>query len=414
MHAIAAQPPRRAARELPVRPPRPSRRQLLALIAAGLLAVVVSATTSTLAYLRLPAPTGAFAVGRTDVLLTDPDRTEPRSTSGARRAVRLVAWYPATAGTGRPGEYVPGYHRVKAGLEASGEVSPLAVAGLALVASHAREGAAVASSQTSWPVVLLSPGNATNVAFYGSLAEDLASHGYVVIGIDHPYQVAAVDLGGDLAIYEADDAARGPEAAVAAKIDERVADVGLVLDRVREDAAGIGALEGRLDLRRVAVVGHSNGGITAAHLCVGETRVAACVNIDGQAAGGPFAAHPDPQPPTRPFLFLTKETRLHPSLARLFEAGSDTIRVVVPAATHQSFSDGPRFEPRLAPVDGTADHVLGIERGFVRAFLDHTLRGAPESVLGALSVGTDVYVEVYPLRGRPNLPAGGGARPDDR
>jgi hypothetical protein len=69
------------------------------------------------------------------------------------------------------------------------------------------------------------------------------------------------------------------------------------------------------------------------------------------------------------------------------------------------WADGPRFEPRLAPLDGTPDHVLAIERGFVRAFFDHALRGAPRSVLGEIAAPMDVFVEVYPLGGRPHLPA---------
>jgi hypothetical protein len=78
-----------------------------------------------------------------------------------------------------------------------------------------------------------------------------------------------------------------------------------------------------------------------------------------------------------PFLFLTKETTLHPALEAVFEAATrDAYRVVVPAAAHGDF-DGARFEPRALPLDGTADAVLTIERGFTLAFLDHELRGAP-------------------------------------
>ena len=111
--------------------------------------------------------------------------------------------------------------------------------------------------------------------------------------------------------------------------------------------------------------------------------------------------------PEQPLLFLTKEARLHPTLAARFEAGgAGTYRVVVPSATHAAFSDGPRFEPRLAPVDGTPDHVLTLERGFIGAFLDHALQGAPATVFGELDAPADVYVEVYPLGDRPTLPTG--------
>jgi hypothetical protein len=45
--------------------------------------------------------------------------------------------------------------------------------------------------------------------------------------------------------------------------------------------------------------------------------------------------------------------------------------------------------------------VLAIERGFVLAFLDHELRGEPQSVFGAVTAPTDVQVSIYPLIASP-------------
>jgi dienelactone hydrolase len=383
-------------------PRRPPWRRITAVVM--ILAAVIAASTlaSTLAYLRLPATTGAFAVGRSTTLLADPARPEPRTATNDHRNVRLIAWYPAVPGSGQPTEYVPGLEAIRAGLEASGEIGTVQIAGLGLVRANARQGAAVAPAASPYPVVILSPGNATNVAFYASLAEDLASHGFVVVGVDHPYQVAAVDMGeAGVAVYPGDQAAGPPGADIAAKIDERVADIRFVLDRLAEDAAGFAALRDRLDLRRIGIVGHSNGGIAAAEACVADTRLVGCMNIDGQSAGGPFSSRPDPAAPTKPFMYLTKEVQLHEALGALFErAGPDTFRVVVPAATHDAFADGPRFRPRLAPVDGAADAVLTIERGVALAFFDHVLRGAPETVFRAMTAPTDILVEAYPLGDR--------------
>ena len=41
---------------------------------------------------------------------------------------------------------------------------------------------------------------------------------------------------------------------------------------------------------------------------------------------------------------------------------------------------------------------MTVTRGFLVAFLDHTLRGAPQEVLGDVNAPTDVLVEVYPLQ----------------
>jgi dienelactone hydrolase len=382
----------------------PSPRRIFGTVGLLLVAAVASTTFATFAYLRVPASSGDLGVGRTDVLLIDPDRTEPAERGGGPRALRVVAWYPAEPGTGERTTYVPGHDQLESGLGASGEIPVPFVAGLRLVGTSARADAVVAGDRERYPVVVFSPGNATNVAFYAGLAEDLASRGFVVLGVDHPYQVAAVDVGDRVAVYR-EPMEIAPGEAIPGKIDERVADISFLLDRLSADGAGLGDLSGQLDLDRLGVAGHSNGGITAAVLC-SDDRVDACLNIDGQLAGGPFSPLPDPVAPTKPFLYLTKETRLHPSLVALLEgAGDDAYRVMVPAASHDAFTDGPRLRPRLLPVDGIADQVLRVERGVVAAFFHRYLRddGPTGRVFDGLDAPTDVYIEVYPLRGLPTL-----------
>lgn len=387
---------------------RPRRRTVALVVTVAAAALVASTVLSTVAYLRLPAPTGPHAVGRLSTRLADPDRAEPRDPGGSARQVGIVAWYPAVAGTGRPAGYLPGIDRLRDGLVASGQLSGPVVAGLGAVSTSAGDGADPLPSDGGHPIVLLSPGNATNVATYAILAEELASRGYVVIGVDHPYQVAAVDLGeAGVAVYEGDTPQDGLDGAVAGRIAERRADLEVVLDRLASDALGSSTLAGTLDLSRVAVVGHSNGGITAAELCAVDDRVDACVNIDGQAAGGPFASVASFVPPTRPFLFLTKERDLHVRLREAFEAGgAGTYRVVLPAAAHADFADGARFDPRLTPLARSADAVQRLERDAVADFLDHELLGRPGVTFGSLDAATDVYIEAYPLGDRPTLPPG--------
>ena len=123
------------------------------------------------------------------------------------------------------------------------------------------------------------------------------------------------------------------------------------------------------------------------------------MNIDGQAASGPFGTSAEPGPVGRPFMYLTKETEIHPALAATFElSGSGTFRVVVPAATHEQFADGPLFQPGLWPLDRTADHVQTVTRGFARAFFDEFLPGHLESqTLPIVDAPTEVYLYGYPL-----------------
>jgi alpha-beta hydrolase superfamily lysophospholipase len=244
--------------------------------------------------------------------------------------------------------------------------------------------------------VLLSPGHATNAGFYAALAEDLAARGYVVAGVDHPGQSAAVELGdGTVAVLAPERAGADPAATVAARVAERVADLRLVTDQLDRVDALTG---GRIDRARLGVMGHSNGGIAAATACRADRRLRACLNLDGVAPGGPFSATPGTGAPAQPFMFLTKETSQPRAVAAGFEAAGDgAYQVIVPAAGHGQFADGPLFEPGLLPSGRTADHVVAVTRGFTAAFFDLALRGAPRSVLGDVDAPTDVQVRVYPL-----------------
>jgi dienelactone hydrolase len=375
----------------------PWRRIVLTTVGIAVL-LLASTLASTIAHLELPAPTGAHAVGKGVAVIEDGGRGEPATADPTDlRRLRLVAWYPAQPRTGEHAAYVEGLDRIGDALVASGSVAQLERMALGFVRTSAQRGAEPAAASTGHPVAILSPGNATNVEFYGALAEELASHGYVVIGVDHPYQSAAVDIGDKVATYAGDPPLEQADEVTRARLAERGADIGFVLDRLTADGAGFAFLRQELDLERVAVIRHSNGGLAAVEMC-DDPRVRACANIDGQGMAGPFGAGTDPAAPDKPFLFLTKETELHPVLAAAFEdGGTGAFRVVVPAAEHDAFTDGPRFRPRLLPLPGTAEAVMTVSRGFVLAFLDHALRDAPRTVFGEVDAPTDVYVSVYPL-----------------
>src|SRR3954453_7416385 len=112
----------------------------------------------------LPAPTGGAVVGSDVIELVDQAR--------AGRRVMLTRWYPAL-----PSER----HRPPAAY-ASPRLRAV-IGALPHVRVHARAGARAARGRL--PVVLFSPGGNTSRILYQALAEDLASHGYLVIAVDH-------------------------------------------------------------------------------------------------------------------------------------------------------------------------------------------------------------------------------------
>lgn len=369
---------------------------------AALGVVLVGATAS---HLEVLAPTGPHAVGRERITWTDTSRLETHTPAVSdHRVVPAQLWFPAKPGSGRKTGYVPDLAAISDGLVRSGELGRAPVWGLRWVRHHSFDGARIATREPAYPLVVLSPGNATNVGFYATIAEELASRGYVVMGIDHPYQVAAVALpDGSVATYDqaADRVGQDPSTSQAAKITERVDDIAFALDQVRATPALLG---GRIDLDRVAVIGHSNGGVAAAEVCRRLAEIRACANLDGQAAGGPFSTQPDQGAPSQPFLFLTKDSQLHPVLGERFEAAAGTYRAVVPAASHDGFTDGALFRPSFNPLTRTVDRVAETSRGFLAAFLDVNLRDASPTLMGSVPASTDLYVNAYPLGDKPPIP----------
>ncbi len=242
------------------------------------------------------------------------------------------------------------------------------------------------------------------MGFYSALAEDLASRGYVVVGVDHPFQVAAVAIGdGSVAVYDhSQDLSLG---SIEQKIEERVADVEFVLDRIRAGDEEVGFLTAGLDLDRIGVLGHSNGGLTALETCRADAEVLACLNIDGQGAGGPFGHERGATAPEQPFMYLTKETSIHPELNRRFEtAGEEAVRAVIPGAAHSDFTDGGLFEPGLDPLGGRVRDVAVSVRSLAGAFFDQWLKEPRTRPYSGLDIPSDVYINVYPLGGSPPIP----------
>lgn len=327
----------------------------------------------------LPAPGGPYSVGRTTIRWVDPARPEVLTPDpGDVREVVAMVWYPAEAGTGVQAVYFPDLRTLSDELMSSGEVTLWEVLGLGLL--HSAVPLDADPVKELFPVVILSPGNGTNIEFYSILASEIASHGYIVIGINHPYDVAAVALSdGEVAPYDKDQWRLDPrahQAYTAERIKVRTADILFALERLDEMNSS-GPLAGTMDLGAIAVAGHSLGGITASEACKAEARFKACLNLDGLQAGGPFSMEETALPPNQPFMFLTKEAQLHPRLLERFEATTESYWVVVQAASHQSFTDGPGLQSLLLPGSSPADRVMELVQQYSVAFLDHVLKGHP-------------------------------------
>ena len=359
----------------------------------------------------LPSPTGSYPVGRRVLRWTDASRPEVLSSASTdRREVVAWIWYPASpSAPSRPAPYVDEIDRIAKGLS-RGEAS-LARKGVA----HAVANAPVADATMSWPVVFLSPGSGMVPALYTTFSEDLASHGFVVVGIDHPYDDRSVLLSDGRVVKQAKQPPGGEELLrfERERVVVRTEDLSFALDQLSriQDGELADPLRGHLDLRRVGVLGHSVGGMTAAEFCQRDTRVRACGNLDGVVAAMPAYVAPA-NGIDRPFLFMQKpfpavrgetkeaaEQRVNTLRARadtVFAGvrGGRSYRVTITGATHESFSDlevlmkdAPRHQQLLALV-----------RDYVRAFFDRNLKGDTATLLDREPTDGAVRVERFDPR----------------
>ncbi|MDN3245635.1 MULTISPECIES: alpha/beta hydrolase [unclassified Streptomyces] len=334
---------------------------------------------------ELPRPAGQHPVGRRALHLVDRHRTDPWVPTARGRELLVTVSYPARrAGDGAPAAYMT-TDEARLLLEARGLAGVVPAETLAGTRTHARVGAAPARGR--FPLVLLSPGFGMPRATLTSLADDLASRGYVVAAVDHAYESLATEFPGGrvmpcVACEEVDG--RDESGAV---VRGRAADLSFVIDELT-DRRRTGALARVIDPRRIGAAGHSIGGATAAATMAADRRVRAGVDLDGDF----FVDDAGSGLGRRPFMMVGAANTHSPGSDGTDWAGAwDRLHgwkrwLTVEGAGHFSFTDFPWLGDRLglptdpeAPLSG--ERSWYVTRDYVHAFFDRHLRGIPQPLL---------------------------------
>lgn len=330
----------------------------------------------------LPAPTGPHAVGSTVLPLVDRSRTDPWVPSADGRALMVTLHYPAArSGGGHPAPYAT---REEARLLAE-QLGP-GVSGDVLARTRTHSRAGVRPAPGRHPLVLLSPGFSVSRWTLTSLAEDLASRGYVVASVDHAYESYGISLPGGrtltcVACTALDEG--GVHGSVVTST--RAADMRYVLDRL-VGPRSVWRHADAIDARRIGMAGHSIGGASAATAMVADRRIDAGINMDGSF----WEDLPAEGLRGRPFMMLGTHDGMHlpggtdTSWDRTWSALDGWKRwITLAGSDHFSFSDGPVIsrhfglpEPQLP-----ADRAVALTRTYVSAFFDRHLRGLSRPVL---------------------------------
>lgn len=280
-------------------------------IAALLRAMRVEHGVST----TLPDTTGPFAVARAVYDWTD-DKTLDRlaPAPGTKRELLIWIWFPAAPGpSGATYGYLPDAVQMAVERSSGTLFSKFLTRDLAKVHGHSQRYAVVSPQERSYPVVMMRAGASAEVWNYSTLAEDLASHGYVVVGFDAPYRTHVVAFPDGRVMHrlpennpEACEGMTGVEQDRCANrlLSAWTSDMSFVLDRLEQLNASdaTGKFTGRLDMSRVGVFGHSFGGAAALQFCHDDPRCKAGVDVDGAPHGSVIQSGVD-----RPFMILLSD-----------------------------------------------------------------------------------------------------------
>ena len=370
----------------------------------------------------LPTPAGSFAVGRAICDWTDDanlDRLAP--VPGTKRELLVWIWYPSAAGqSAMADDYVPAPLRAEVERDLGGLLGGFLTRDLSKVHAHSIRSPDVSPKQRSYPVVIMRAGASAEVWNYSTLAEDLASHGYVVVGFDAPYRTNVVVFPDGRVMRRTPEnnpeLCESQEQAQQARCVNKVltawtADIAFVLDRLGQlntsDASG--KFKGRLDMTRVGVFGHSFGGATAAQFCHDDSRCKAGIDVDGQAFGS--VVHEGLR---QPFMFLMgdhsresdpESRQIMANIQSIYDRlpADGRLHVKISCANHFLFSDdGALLKSHIVMRTLRALGVVGIDGRrqlavtvyCVQSFFDAYLKGTSVS---RLNLSSPLYPEIHVL-----------------
>jgi hypothetical protein len=237
----------------------------------------------------------------------------------------------------------------------------------------------------------------------------LASHGFVVVGVQHTYgAIVTVFAGGTIAKNNPSALPEGApqeeyETAAQVLANQWAGDIAVVLDSLASRNSSVKSpFGGKLDLSRVGAYGHSTGGGAAIQFCGTDSRCKALLAMDPFMR--PVSSEIIDTGISQPSFFMFSQTwaddvnsrnnelfhRFMPHLAQSFGV------ITIDGTAHYDFSDLPLLSP-LAPQLGlkgpiNGNRVVTIVNGYLLSFFQATLKGDTTTMFDDASPYAEVKV----------------------
>lgn len=355
----------------------------------------------TLPHLRLPAPSGPYAVGFLDGTFASP------VPGGGAEEISFRCFYPARSALGRPAPYYPDPQMadMQASLPMFEPFGALLHA-MAVMPTHGFAQAPVADLDGErFPVLVYSHGYMSFALSNLIQHEELASRGYVVFAMSHPGDAfctvlrdgSRVGINPDTVRRATEDNMRFMQEIGKSDPDSLTTEeISAYLRTAHELGARVEAwarhtidafdeiekmasdphstLHGKLDLRGFGLFGHSLGGASSLHTALLDERVLAAVNLDGWQYGAGLLER------TMPVPGLVMATGEHHLPGNFRTDDTNLTYAVVSGSTHWFFCDmavlaeAPlkTIEPSVT-IDGSVMSQLTSD--LLSAFFDRHVRG---------------------------------------
>jgi len=342
----------------------------------------------------LPPTTGTYGIGVKSIYLLDDGRPENFTPDPSDfRTMMIQIWYPTQpCMNGTHAEYMdyPTFQWLK-------NRSPIPLVTIPndaylFVRPHERNDTPIAPGV--FPVIIFSPGYDGVYQIYTSFIEDVVTHGFVVVSINHPY-VSGITVFPDghtigLAPVPTDPVERS--AFFNMSLRTVVGDAKFVLDTISLMNYSDPLFADHFDLSKVGMYGHSFGGANTAVCCYEDSRFKAGLTLEGV-----YYPSFTPGNITVPFMMMFAEARLTNDTTVDYmwnHTTNDAIQMTIAGSTHYAYTDVGVLLRHLVPVippkilgfgSIPPKRMVNITRTFTTTFFEVYLKGAPVENLLNLS-----------------------------
>jgi len=344
---------------------------------------------------HLPEPNGDFLIGTESFIIEDETRLELYSEDpNDYRKTKIQIWYPAETIEGfQQAPWLEDGQVIARALSKDIGLPFFALDHTAEIMSNSYLKAPISKAFNQYPVVILSHGWRGFRNIHTDYAEELASLGYIVVGIDHSYGSVAtvfedetIYLNPD-ALPERDDT---PDFIDYANqlVNTYASDIIATLDylEVINEVSNPSRFSGKFDLGHIGLIGHSTGGGADVAVALSDDRIDSVIGLDAWVE--PLEENIVTDGLTIPSMFIRSgawETgENNENLLLLIENSSDDTEFYqIDGTTHYDFAMVYMYSP-LTPYIGFSGsiedrYLVSILKSMITDFFDETLKGDSNS-----------------------------------